>query len=140
MVLTLRSPSASRPAGRRWFRFGDSFFDWLQLRYIGLFSSGIMISSISGVFGTLGCVAITAGGVGSAGVSTAGSFCGHTAAHKARQAANAVAVMICFFTFPSPFGTWKERPISSLYSERLSALFHVDSVPWRVAMPAQIQR
>lgn len=101
---------------------------------------GPMISLISGVFGTSGCATITAGGFGGSGVSTAGSFCGHTAAHRTRQAANAAAVIIRFFILHLPFWIWKERPISSLYSERLSAPFHIDSVPWRAAMPAQIRK
>lgn len=46
--------------------------------------SGSMIPSISDVSGTSGCAAITAGGFGGAGASSAGSLCGHTAAHKAR--------------------------------------------------------
>ena len=103
-------------------------------------SSGIMISSISGISETSDCAAITAGGVGSTDVSTAGSFCGHIAAHRARQAANAVEVMIRFFILFLPFRTWKERPTSSLYSERTNALFRIDSVLRRSATPAQIQR
>lgn len=103
-------------------------------------SSGIVLSVILGDSGASGCVAITAGDSDGAGVSSAGSFRDHTATHKARQAANTVVVMIRFFIFLLPFRTWKERPFSSPYSERLSALFRIDSVPWRAATPAQIRR
>lgn len=85
-------------------------------------------------------MAVTAIGVGTAGVSSAGSLCGYTAAHRARQAANAATVMIRFFMLRPPFRTWRGRPISSPYSERLSALFQIDLVPWKSATPTQIQR
>ena len=45
-------------------------------------------------------------------------------------------LMIRFFMILSPFWTGKERSISSLYIERLSALFQIDSVPSKAAMPA----
>lgn len=57
----------------------------------------MMLFSISGVSGTLALVSVTADGVDGAGGSSAGLLCGHTAAHKAKQAANAAAMMIRFF-------------------------------------------
>ena len=71
-------------------------------------SSGGMTSSTFAISGTSGCVAITAAGVGSADVASAGYFCGHTAAHSARQAANAAVVMIRFFMLLPPLQTRKE--------------------------------
>ena len=49
-------------------------------------------------------------------------------------------VMIRLFILHLSFRARKERLISSPYSERLSALFRIDSIPWRAATPVQTQR
>ena len=88
---------------------------------------------------TAASVAHTAGVGGGTGVSLITLLYGHTAAHRAIQAEITVAMMN-FFIFLPPSEMRNERPISWPFGKRLNARFRSYSVPWRVSMPAQIQR
>ena len=88
---------------------------------------------------TVAFLALTAVPAAGTGVSSTALPCGHTAAHKAIQAAIMVAMTNFFISLP-PLQIRNEPPIPLPFGRRLSARFRSDSVLWTASTPVQIRR